>query len=262
MNTITNFIKGNPRIILALLTFLLGLTIYQCFRIQLLKNPQPRKQLVEKVKIKYLYTNNSNERVENKKDKRYQPDYTSVYISEDTFKKEQPYEAVLQPKEIIYWNRDEVTAAIQDTAQMMIKGTQNLNRYIIPQQPESIPESNYDSLVQFKLSRKKLTVSTYNTGQYTTSSYDLDLARCSYIYSPLSGLTYQERGLFEISPYLNLSHQVFTSVTSLGMGISFKTSNIDYNLGISLNRDQEVNPQLRPDIGISIIYKFKPWLSR
>ena len=119
-----------------------------------------------------------------------------------------------------------------------------------------------DSLVQLLLDRKTLEMNLYNEGvhKYLTKSYDLDLERYQYNWTPSSGLTYQKKRMIEIAPYLQVRHQVFHKVTSVGTGLSFKTRKLDYNIGFSLTSDQKVEPFIRPDLEVSITYKFNKWL--
>ena len=260
-----SWIQGFPVITLALLVGLLGATIYLCFL-----NFQLRSQL-----SRYQPKVNSSITVQTvKRDSggKETSQNTEVASTDDKFTVVPNYSSgQLMPDRILYWDSqitqsDAVGATDHGSNKNPSDQTSdNSGFYFRDFGFSGLPDSwkpSQDSLVQLLLDRKTLEMSFYNDGvnKYLTKSYDLDFERYKYNWTPSSGLTYQKKRMLEISPYLQVRHQVFNKVTSVGTGFSFKTRKLDYNIGFSLTHDLEVEPFIRPDLEVSITYKFNKWL--
>ena len=259
-----SWIQGFPVITLALLVGLLGATIYLCFR-----NSQLRSQL-----SRYKPQINSSITVRTLKrglDGKEAAQKTEVASTDVKFTVVPDYSGQLMPSRILYWDSkitsaDAAGATGHGSSETIPDSTSNISSFYFRDfgfsgLPTSLRPSK-DSLAQLLFDRKTLEMSFYNDGvnKYLTKSYDLDFERYKYNWTPSSGLTYQKKRMLEISPYLQVRHQVFNKVTSLGTGFSFKTRKLDYNIGLSLTHDLEVEPFIRPDLEVSITYKFNKWL--
>lgn len=263
LRKLLSLIKGFPVITLALLVGLLVVTIYLCFRNYQLSSQLSRYQpkVNSSIAVQTLTRSSDGKEIAQK---------TEIASTDAKFTVVPGYSGQLMPSRILYWdsnitlaNEAEVTHS--DSAKMkpnpnFLKfystyplGFSGFTKSLIPSQ---------DSLVQLLLDRKTLEMNLYNEGvhKYLTKSYDLDLERYQYNWTPSSGLTYQKKRMIEIAPYLQVRHQVFHKVTSVGTGLSFKTRKLDYNIGFSLTSDQKVEPFIRPDLEVSITYKFNKWL--
>lgn len=261
-----SWIQGFPVITLALLIGLLGATIYLCFR-----NSQLRSQL-----SRYKPQANSSVTVQTIKrgsqgKEEESSQKTEVASTDAKFTVVPDYSGQLMPSRILYWDSqitsaDAARATDQGSAKTSPDSTSNPSSFYFRDFGFSgLPtswEPSQDSLAQLLFDRKTLEMSFYNEGvhKYLTKSYDLDLERYQYNWTPSSGLTYQKKQMLEIAPYLQVRHQVFHKVTSVGTGLSFKTRKLDYNIGFSLTRDPKVEPTIRPDLEVSITYKFNKWL--
>lgn len=95
--------------------------------------------------------------------------------------------------------------------------------------------------------------------EYVTSSYNLDFERYKYNWTS-QGLTYQKKFSLEVLPYVQVGYGYFNKAINLGTGISIKTRKIDYDIGINLTNYQGTEYKLKPDLEISVKYKFDKWL--
>lgn len=259
-----SWIQGFPVITLAILVGLLGATIYLCFRNSQLRSQLSRyqPQTNSSITVQTLNRGSDGKGVTHK---------TEVASTDAKFTTVPDYSGKLMPNKILYWDShissaDAAGVTNQGSYKTPPDSTSNLSGFYFrdfgfPSIPRNW-KSSQDSLVQLLLNRKTLEMSFYNGGvqKYISKSYDLNFERYQYNWTPSSGLTYQKKRMLEIAPYLQARYQVFYKVTSVGTGLSFKTRKLDYNIGFSLTHDPKIDPKIRPDLEVSVTYKFNKWL--
>ena len=258
LNGIKEKIRTYPGITLYLLILLLGCTIYLCLRTNSLlhKIPNNSQQVPEVV------VNTSNGDTQTK---------TSIVANKNLFTPVPSFSQKLLPNRIIYWETKSVlpkespqskvdtvkrdTTKLPDLSDFYYRDF--LGTTIIP---HSLSRSN-DSVVQFLVNRKNLTITTYNpvANKFSTNEWDLDFDRYKYNWQPSTGLTQENNRYFSIQPYIQARYQPIHSVMNLGTGISFKTRKLDYNIGINLNHDKRLNKNLYLDLEVSVIYYPIKW---
>lgn len=256
-NGLKERIRIYPGITLCLLILLLGCTIFFCLRTCLLQRKiQNNSQQVPEVVIN---TSNGEKQTQ-----------TSIIANHKPFTPVPSFTQKLLPNQIIYWETKTVlpdesekvdTANRRDTTKLP-----NLNGFYYRDflgstiTPPSFLRSN-DSVVQFLVDRKSITLTTYNpTAQkFATDKYKLDFERFKYNWQPSTGLTREKNLYLSLQPYVKAGYQPIHSVFDLGTGFSFKTKKLDYNIGISLNHDKRVNPNLYFDFEVSVIYYPIKW---
>lgn len=253
MKRIQDFIRNYPRIILALIVILLGATIYLCFRNALLNSQlaRYRPKLNSSWTVAHTHTN----------DKKSKQQEVRISSTDQSFSKLPEYAKKAAPDDILYWETDfskKVDSGItMSTSPRLSADFLQSSSFEINYNPVQ------DSLVQLLFDIKSFETSFYNrvNGKYITRNYKLDLERYKYNWDPSVGLTYQNVSHISLVPYLYGRYQVFNKLSSIGMGISLKTRKLDYNLGLQLNHSKMFNPQINPDIELSITYKFdRKWL--
>ena len=224
-------ISEYPSITLVILATLLAGTIYSWFRIKFLKSQIPTMTSVEVV------TKDSETK-------------TSLKFTDTPFTPEPSFSQEQAPSQVIFWKTDTVLISSSDT--------------VFQAYTDSFWRSTPDSVVQFLVDRKTLTLTTHNSSsdRYITSEYKLKLDQYKYNWQPHTGLTRERDRYLAIQPYLSGSYQPIHSVMNLGTGISLKTRKLDYNLGIHLNRDTRVNPKIYPDLEVSVVYYPIRWQKR
>ncbi len=258
LNGIKEKIRTYPGITLCLLILLLGCTIYLCLRTNSLlhKIPNNYQQVPEVV------VNTSNGDTQTK---------TSIVANKNLFTPVPSFSQKLLPNRIIYWETKSVLPkeSLQSKVDTVKRDTTKLpdlsdfyyrdflGTTIIP---PSLSRSN-DSVVQFLVNRKNLTITTYNpvANKFSTNEWDLDFDRYKYNWQPSTGLTQEKNRYFSIQPYIQARYQPIHSVMNLGTGISFKTRKLDYNIGINLNHDKRLNKNLYLDLEVSVIYYPIKW---
>lgn len=256
LNGIKEKIRTYPSITLCLLTLLLGCTIFLCLRICLLERKIPNNyQQVPEVVIN---TSNGEKQTQ-----------TSIIANKNPFAPVPSFSQKLLPNRIIYWETKTVlpdeskkvdTAKIDTTKLPDLSGFYYRDFLGSSITPPSFMRTN-DSVVQFLVDRKSLTLTIYNpTAQkFATDEYKLDFERFKYNWQPSTGLTQEKNIYLSIQPYVKAGYQPIPSVFDLGTGISFKTRKLDYNIGISLNHDKRINPNLYFDFEVSVIYYPIKW---
>lgn len=263
MNTFKRIIKGltekirtYPGITLCLLILLLGCTIYLCLRTHSLlqKIPNNSQQVPEVV------INTSNGDTQTK---------TSIVANNNLFNPVPSYSQKLLPNRIIFWETKSVLpdeSPKVDTIKRDTTKLPDLSGFFYRDflgttlVPPSLSRSN-DSVVQFLVNRKNLTLTTYNhtANKFSTNEWDLDFDRYKYNWQPSTGLTQERNRYLSIQPYIKAGYQPIHSVINIGTGISFKTRKLDYNIGINLNHDKRLNKNLYLDLELSIIYYQIKW---
>lgn len=255
-NGLKEIIRTYPGITLCLIIMLLVCTIFFCLRTCLLQ----RKILNNSQQIHEVVINTSNG------DKQTQ---TSIIANHNPFTPVPSFTQKILPNRITYWETKTVlpdksekvdTAKIDTTKLPDLSGFYYRDFLGSSITPPSFMRTN-DSVVQFLVDRKNLTLTTYNpTAQkFVTDEYKLDFERFKYNWQPSTGLTQEKNRYLSIQLYVKSGYQPIHSVLDLGTGVSFKTRKLDYNIGISLNHDKRINPNLYFDVGVSVIYYPIKW---
>ena len=120
----------------------------------------------------------------------------------------------------------------------------------------SISQSK-DSVVQFKLDKSTLDLTLYNLSDSTvhTNKYYIDLDKYKYTYS--NGILTQKKKLnLKLSPYLQAKVRPINQFYDLSGGISLKTNNITYSIGVDLGYYPSFSYKLKKDVELSVTYNF------
>lgn len=116
-----------------------------------------------------------------------------------------------------------------------------------------------DSLVQMLLGSDKLDLSFFrpSTNEYLTQSFKLDLSK--YKYNWVNGkLTQKKLGFkLKVQPYVYSKYRHFHKMVDLGIGISFKTRNLQYKLGLNEFYYPNFKSGLGTDLEFSITYNYE-----
>lgn len=244
-------IRIYPGITLGLLIVLLGCTIYLCLQSCLLRRKIPNnyQQAPEVV----INTSNGDKQTQ-----------TSIIANKKPFIPIPSFNQKILPNQITYWETKTVLpneSERRDTSKLSdLSGFYYRDFLGSTITPPSFLRSN-DSVVQFLIDRKNLTLTTYNptAHKFATDEYKLDLDRFKYNWQPSTGLTRKKNRYLSVQPYVKTGYQPIHSIFDLGTGISFKTRSLDYNIGISLSRDKRLNPNVSLDVEISIVYYPIKW---
>lgn len=121
---------------------------------------------------------------------------------------------------------------------------------------------NPDSLVQVLIGKDNLQLALYSKqkNRYITQDYHIDLEKYKYNWTLESGLTYQKKLSLELYPYIEGSYSFLEKSKSIESGLKLKTRKLDYNIGLSINQDPRINPDIYYDVKFTISYRFNPWL--
>lgn len=114
-----------------------------------------------------------------------------------------------------------------------------------------------DSVVQFKLDKSTLDLTLYNLSDSTvhTNKYYIDLDKYKYTYS--NGILTQKKKLnLKLSPYLQAKVRPINQFYDLSGGISLKTNNITYSIGVDLGYYPSFSDKLQKDVELSVTYNF------
>lgn len=114
-----------------------------------------------------------------------------------------------------------------------------------------------DSVVQFKLDKSTLDLILYNLSDSTvhTNKYYIDLDKYKYTYS--NGVLTQKKKLnLKLSPYLQAKVRPINQFYDLSGGISLKTNNITYSIGVDLGYYLSFSDKLQKDVELSVTYNF------
>lgn len=251
-------IRDYPGITLYLIILLLGCTIYLCLRIQLLL-----RQIPDNTQIPEVVINTSNGDTQTK---------TEIIATTSSFTPVPSFSQKLLPNKLTYWNTETVLPDGKEKVEEVLPSDStttsshmDLSKYFYREfLGNSTPyqwKSSQDSVVQFLISRKNLTLTTYNSyvGKFSTNEYNLDFERYRYNWQPSTGLTREKNSYLSIQPYVQAKYELFHKTINLGTGISFKTRKLDYNIGFHLNRDTRINPKIYPGLEVSITYYPIKW---
>lgn len=126
--------------------------------------------------------------------------------------------------------------------------------------PDSIRQpviSKQDSLVQVVLKKNQLNLSFLNqqSGTYSTRLFNIDLDK--YNYNWYEGqLTRKKVAKLSLSPYVYGKYRVFNQMLDIGTGLSIKTNNFNYKLGINAFHYPKFFSGIKADLEFSITYNF------
>ena len=120
----------------------------------------------------------------------------------------------------------------------------------------SISQSK-DSVVQFKLDKSTLDLTLYNLSDSTvhTNKYHIDLDKYKYTYSN-GVLTQKKKPNLKLSPYLQAKVRPINQFYDLSGGISLKTNNITYSIGVDLGYYPSFSDKIQKDVELSVTYNF------
>lgn len=260
-------LKDKAKIIILeiLCLILLIITIYLCFRNFSLSNQLSKYQpKLNNTVIKYVA--NTDSKYMGKKTQS-----TSVYTTPNKFSEIPAYKGNLNPKNILYWNSG-------DLKKSKLSSSSNTNKWLIScnDRDSNISKSSFsdtkllenlhnfekDSLVQILLNRKELKLSSFNstTSKFRTVSYEIDLNRYSYNWTPSQGLTFKKVYPVQIYPYIRGGYTIFNKEINFGTGINISTYNLDFSLEGCLNNSRGTSKNINTDIRVNLVYKFKSWL--
>lgn len=260
-------LKDKAKIIILeiLCLILLIITIYLCFRNFSLSNQLSKYQpKLNNTVIKYVA--NTDSKYMGKKTQS-----TSVYTTPNKFREIPAYKGNLNPKNILYWNSG-------DLKKSKLSSSSNTNKWLTScnDRDSNISKSSFsdtkllenlhnfekDSLVQILLNRKELKLSSFNstTSKFRTVSYEIDLNRYSYNWTPSQGLTFKKVYPVQIYPYIRGGYTIFNKEIDFGTGINISTYNLDFSLEGCLNNSRGTSKNINTDIRVNLVYKFKSWL--
>lgn len=117
--------------------------------------------------------------------------------------------------------------------------------------------SREDSLVQFTLDKNQLNLSLFNkeTNSYSTRMFNMDLDK--YKYNWYEGQLTQKRiRKLTLSPYVYGKYRVFNQMLDIGTGLSIKTTNFNYKLGINAFHYPKFFSGIKADLEFSVTYNF------
>lgn len=164
----------------------------------------------------------------------------TIYL-EKTFNPVTPYSRSQIPSMVIYYG----SSSSKDTA--------SVSKSFFNHLPEN-QDPKLDSITQILLDQKKLTLSFQNqeTGNFTSKVFDLDLG--SFKYNWIDGnLTRKKIFPITLKPYVYGQYRYFNNLLDFGGGLSFKTTAINYKLGIN----SFYYPKLKSEIGFDLEFKIE-----
>lgn len=119
--------------------------------------------------------------------------------------------------------------------------------------PKSL-STEEDSIVQILLDKEKLTLSFQNTSSGISSSKVFDLDLGSFKYNWVDGnLTKKKVFPITVKPYVYGQYRYFNNLLDFGGGLSFKTTAINYKLGVNTF----YYPKLKSDVGFDLEFKIE-----
>lgn len=255
--------KGKVLFLEALCSVLFIITIYLCLRNYSLSNRLSRYQ---------PNLNPSVLRIKADKKKKYMGSYkqeTLIQSTKDKFSLAPDYSGNLNPRDITFWNAEDFSRrkakSKNHTAAFTAEGSLEDQIDSIPKDFNFIEDfSNFksDSLVQILLDRKNIQFASYNfqSHNFITMDYPLDLNRYSYNWNPNSGLTYKRVYPVRILPFVESRYNIFNKELNLGTGIMISTNRFDYSLEGALEKSIGTHNNIKADIEIGVRFKLKPWL--
>lgn len=120
---------------------------------------------------------------------------------------------------------------------------------------DSVTAIQGDSIIQMLLSKDNMSLSFRSPiGGYLSKEFNLDLDK--YQYNWVNGnLTQKKLGFkLKVEPYAYVKYRYFNRMADAGIGISFKTRNLQYKLGLNGFYYQCLQNKLGTDLEFSITY--------
>ena len=155
------------------------------------------------------------------------PVYDTVYVDRP-FEVEKPYKKEEKPTKVVIFEEPEDSISIDKEVISM--------------------DFNTDMI--------KLSIQDTKDSIFSDNYYPLDLYKYQYRYvnGTLSKQKLPLRDRF--SPYVGVKYRPFNNMYDLSGGISFKTKNINYKLGLNLYYYPKISSRVGMDLELSVIYNF------
>lgn len=116
--------------------------------------------------------------------------------------------------------------------------------------------------IQVLIDRKFISLSMYHSSYgYMTKVYEVDLLNNRYKLT-LNRLTSERYPSKILYPYVGGTYSPFLGTCELSTGIIFETKRLNYILAFKLQSEKLNLSKTNIDLGISVNYKFKPWLRK
>ena len=160
----------------------------------------------------------------------------TIYLTKE-FKPVKEYHTQLLPRYVLFYGSDKSAKNKTDTIKQV---------------------SNGDSLVQMLFSKNSMSLSFLNpSGNYFTEEFKLDLDK--YQYNWLNGkLTQQKTGFkLKLEPFTYIKYRFLNKMVDTGIGILFKTRDIQYKLGVNGYYYPCLQNKPGMDLELSVTYNFK-----
>ena len=152
----------------------------------------------------------------------------------ENFKPVIPYTQLIQPQRILLY--DSYRNSSNSTKPQASDSTAVTSNRI----------SREDSLVQFTLDKNQLNLSLFNkeTNSYSTRMFNE------------GQLTQKRIRKLTLSPYVYGKYRVFNQMLDIGTGLSIKTTNFNYKLGINAFHYPKFFSGIKADLEFSVTYNF------
>ena len=110
--------------------------------------------------------------------------------------------------------------------------------------------------MDFNTEMIKLSIQDKKNSIFSDNYYQLDLYKYQYRYvdNTLSKQKLPLRDRF--SHYVGVKYRPFNNLYDLSGGVSFKTKNINYKLGLNLYYYPKISSRVGMDLELSVIYNF------
>ena len=116
---------------------------------------------------------------------------------------------------------------------------------------------NTSRLLQLLLSEDKLNLSLQNTlGEVFTEEYKLDLQNCSYNYLENAMTQNRKKFIKKIHPYAELQFRPINTLIDVNLGLKYKTSKTNYEIGLNGFYYPRQSKKLGADIYLKLNYEF------
>lgn len=166
----------------------------------------------------------------------------------EEFKPQKPFSQLIEPSRILLYD-------FYRNSNRMTKSPSSDSTAV--DSDNSVKVSKKDSLVQFTLDNNKLNISLFNkeTDSYSTRMFNLDLG--NYKYNWYEGqLTQKKIRRLSLSPYVYGKYRPFNQLLDIGTGLSIKTTNFNYKLGINAFHYPKFFSGIKADLEFSVTYNF------
>lgn len=181
------------------------------------------------------------------------PDSSVIGISDtiklkEEFKPQKPFSQLIEPSRILLYD-------FYRNSNRMTKSPSSDSTAV--DSDHSVKVSKKDSLVQFTLDKNQLNLSLFNkeTNSYSTRMFNMDLGK--YKYNWYEGQLTQKRiRKLTLSPYVYGKYRVFNQMLDIGTGLSIKTTNFNYKLGINAFHYPKFFSGIKADLEFSVTYNF------